>query len=36
MEEFAYQRVQGERIAEETIFYDPAQRVPKNSGGLTT
>lgn len=29
MEELAYQRWQGERIAEETFFYDPAQRVPK-------
>ena len=26
MEELAYQRWQGERIAEETFFYDPAQR----------
>ncbi|MGH6835490.1 MAG: nuclear transport factor 2 family protein [Candidatus Acidiferrales bacterium] len=29
MEEFAYQRWEGERIAEETFFYDPAQLVPK-------
>ena len=29
MEELAYQRWEGERIAEETFFYDPAQRVPK-------
>jgi hypothetical protein len=29
MEELAYQRWAGERIAEETFFYDPAQRVPK-------
>jgi hypothetical protein len=28
MEEIAYQRWQGERIAQETFFYDPAQRVP--------
>jgi hypothetical protein len=28
-EELAYQRWEGERIAEETFFYDPAQRVPK-------
>jgi hypothetical protein len=28
MEELAYQRWEGERIAEETFFYDPAQRVP--------
>jgi hypothetical protein len=29
VEEIAYQRWEGERIAEETFFYDPAQRVPK-------
>jgi hypothetical protein len=29
MEELAYQRWEGDRIAEETFFYDPAQRVPK-------
>jgi hypothetical protein len=29
MEELAYQRWEGERIAEETFFYDPVQRVPK-------
>lgn len=29
MEELAYQRWVGERIVEETFFYDPAQRVPK-------
>ena len=29
MEELAYQRWDGERIAEETFFYDPAQSVPK-------
>jgi ketosteroid isomerase-like protein len=29
MEEIAYQRWEGERIAEETFFYDPALRVPK-------
>ena len=29
MEELAYQRWDGEQIAEETFFYDPAQRVPK-------
>lgn len=28
MEELAYQRWEGECIAEETFFYDPAQRVP--------
>jgi len=29
MEDLAYPRSEGERIAEETFFYDPAQRVPK-------
>jgi len=29
MEELAYQRWDGERIAEETFFYDPAQLVPR-------
>lgn len=29
MEELAYQRWEGERIAEEQFFYDPAQRMPK-------
>jgi hypothetical protein len=29
MEELAYQRWEGERIAEEKFFYDPAQRVPE-------
>ena len=29
MDELAYQRWEGERIAEETFFYDPAQRLPK-------
>jgi hypothetical protein len=28
MEELAYQRWEGERIAQETFFYDPAQRTP--------
>ena len=28
MEELAYQRWEGERLAEETFFYDPAQLVP--------
>ena len=28
IEELAYQRWEGERIAEETFFYDPAQLVP--------
>jgi hypothetical protein len=32
MEELACQRWEGERIAEETFFYDPAQRVPKPPG----
>lgn len=30
MEELAYQRWEGERIAEEQFFYDPAQRVPRD------
>jgi hypothetical protein len=29
MEELAYQRWEGQQIAEETFFYDPAQRTPK-------
>ena len=29
LEELAYQRWEGERLAEETFFYDPAQMVPK-------
>jgi hypothetical protein len=29
LEELAYQRWEGERIAEEQFFYDPAQSVPK-------
>ena len=29
MEELAWQRWEGERIAQETFFYDPAQRVPE-------
>ena len=32
MEEIACQRWEGERIAEETFFYDPAQRVPVKPG----
>jgi hypothetical protein len=28
MEEVAWQRWEGERVVEETFFYDPAQRVP--------
>ena len=31
MEELAYQRWEGDRIAEETFFYDPAQTVPKQA-----
>ena len=30
MDELTYQRWEGERIAEETFFFDPAQRVPKH------
>jgi hypothetical protein len=29
MEELAYQRWEGERVAEEQFFYDPAQRTPR-------
>jgi len=32
MEEVAWQRWEGERMAEETFFYDPAQRVPRKPG----
>ena len=32
MEELAWQRWEGERLAEETFFYDPAQSVPRKSG----
>ena len=31
MEELAYQCWEGERIAEEVFFYDPAQRIPKSA-----
>jgi hypothetical protein len=33
MEELAYQRWEGESIAEETFFYDPAQRTPRKGQG---
>ena len=32
MEELAYQRWEGERVAEETFFYDPAQLVKRKPG----
>ena len=35
MEELAYQRWEGERIAEETFFYDPAQLVPRKPGSAS-
>ena len=35
MEELAYQRWEGERIAEEAFFYDPAQRVPRKPDALS-
>ncbi|MDP5008619.1 MAG: nuclear transport factor 2 family protein, partial [Glaciimonas sp.] len=35
MEELAYQRWDGERIAEEQFFYDPAQRLPKKLAELS-
>jgi SnoaL-like domain len=31
MEELAYQRWEGDRIAEETFFYDPVQRTPRRA-----
>ena len=31
MEELAYQRWEGDRIAEEQFFYDPSQLVPKTA-----
>ncbi|HWA13644.1 MAG TPA: nuclear transport factor 2 family protein [Burkholderiales bacterium] len=31
MDELAYQRWEGERIAEETFYYDPAQKVPRKA-----
>jgi SnoaL-like domain len=33
MEELAWQRWEGQRIAEETFFYDPAQRQPRPAQG---
>jgi len=33
MDELTYQRWEGERIAEETFFFDPAQRTPKPAPG---
>lgn len=33
MEELAYQRWEGERIAQEQFFYDPAQRKPRPAEG---
>jgi hypothetical protein len=33
MEELAYQHWEGERIAEEQFFYDPAQRIPVKPAG---
>ena len=35
MEELAYQRWEGERIAEETFFYDPAQLAAVPAAGAT-
>jgi hypothetical protein len=32
LEELAYQRWQGELIAQETLFYDPAQMKPRAPG----
>lgn len=36
IEELAYQRWDGERIAQEQFFYDPAQLVPTRPGGTTS
>ncbi len=33
MEELAYQRWEGEQLAEEQFFYDPAQLAPKHRSG---
>ena len=36
MEELAYQRWEGERVVEETFFYDPAQLVPRKPSTEST
>lgn len=36
IEELAYQRWAGERIAQEQFFYDPAQFAPARPGGATS
>jgi SnoaL-like domain len=36
MEELAYQRWNGERVVEETFFYDPAQLVPRKPAAEST
>ena len=36
MEELAYQRWEAEQIAEETFFYDPAQRSPRKPEDLSS
>ena len=36
MDELTYQIWEGERIVDETFFFDPAQRVPKPSAGPPT
>src|SRR5882672_5094249 len=36
MDELAYQRWDGERIAQETFFYDPAQRIPRQADSNAT
>ncbi|HTX23812.1 MAG TPA: hypothetical protein VMD03_04080 [Steroidobacteraceae bacterium] len=33
MDELTYQRWEGERIAEETFYFDPAQRAPRARTG---
>ncbi len=36
MEEVALQRWEGERIVEETFFYDPSQKIPKVASATAT
>jgi len=34
LEELAYQRWEGEKIAQETFFFDPAQKIPRHADTL--
>jgi ketosteroid isomerase-like protein len=36
VDELAYQRWEGERIAEETFFYDPAQKLVTDAGAVNS